>query len=59
VLSHRRDGGASAVEYALIIAAVALLLIPVARSLQGVLEEVLQNSCESTATQNLGDPDDC
>ena len=46
------DAGASAVEYALIIAAVAALLIPVAIGLGKVLDGVLEDSCRSTASQN-------
>jgi Flp pilus assembly pilin Flp len=46
------DAGASAVEYALIIAAVAALLVPIAFAITDVLHEVLQNSCESTGEQN-------
>jgi Flp pilus assembly pilin Flp len=46
------DLGASAVEYALIVAAVALLLIPAAITLTKVLDHVLTSNCEQTATQN-------
>ena len=46
------DAGASAVEYALIIAAVAALLVPVAFALEDLLRQVLTSSCESTGEQN-------
>lgn len=52
----RDEFGATAVEYALIIAAVALLLIPIVISLQSVLEGVLHDSCVSTAEQNAPGP---
>lgn len=51
-----RDVGASAVEYALIVAAVAVILIPVALGLRNVVAEVFQQSCISTAKQNAGGP---
>jgi len=48
------DRGAAAVEYALIIAAVALILIPVAMGLERVLSDVLESNCKQTASQNAG-----
>ena len=46
------DAGASAVEYALIVAAVAALLIPISIGLTRIIGEVLTNNCEQTASQN-------
>ncbi|MDQ1667406.1 MAG: hypothetical protein QOH75_3437 [Actinomycetota bacterium] len=51
-----RDAGATAVEYALIVAAIALILIPVVISLNKVLDDTLHRSCESTAKQNAATP---
>lgn len=47
-----RDRGASAVEYALIVAAVALVLLPIVAALTGLLGDVLTANCEQTAKQN-------
>jgi Flp pilus assembly pilin Flp len=47
-----RERGASAIEYALLVAAVAAILIPVALALSGVLGDVLKQSCKDTARQN-------
>ena len=46
------DGGASAVEYALLLAAVATILVPIMFALSGIIRDVLQDSCENTARQN-------
>jgi Flp pilus assembly pilin Flp len=46
------DAGASAVEYALIIAAVAVVLIPLAFAIQSLLGQILDDSCASTGKQN-------
>lgn len=46
------DDGASAVEYALIVAAVAALLVPILFALTDLLGKVLVDSCKSTARQN-------
>ena len=46
------DAGASAVEYALIVAAVAALLIPISIAFTRVLDDVFHQNCQQTATQN-------
>ena len=46
------ERGASAVEYALIIAAVALVLVPLAAVIREGVETFLLKSCMSTAQEN-------
>lgn len=46
--------GASAVEYALIIAAVALVVLPAVVWLSNIIGEVLEANCQQTASQNAG-----
>ena len=48
----RGEAGASAVEYALIVAAVAVVLIPVIVALRLLLVSVLKDSCAETGKQN-------
>lgn len=48
----RGEWGASAVEYALIVAAVAALLVPVAFGLDDILQKVLGESCVATGREN-------
>ncbi|MDT7786678.1 MAG: Flp/Fap pilin component [Pseudonocardiales bacterium] len=58
----RGERGASAVEYALILAAIAVVLIPLVIALNSVLGQVLKDSCTSTAKQNApgtSTPADC
>jgi pilus assembly protein Flp/PilA len=51
--SHRDDRGASAVEYALLVAGVAAFLIVITVSLTAVIKSVMVSNCEQTAKQNL------
>ncbi len=46
------ERGASAVEYALLVAGVAAFLIVIAMSLTRVLATATEKSCENTARQN-------
>jgi len=49
---HLGERGASAVEYALIVAAVAALLLPAVIGITRVLDQVFEDSCKSTGQQN-------
>jgi pilus assembly protein Flp/PilA len=51
--SHRDERGASAVEYALLVAGVAALLLVVSVALTNVLKTVMVSNCEQTAKQNF------
>lgn len=53
VRSISPEHGASAVEYALLVAGVAALLIVISLSLTRVLTDVMRSNCEQTAKQNL------
>jgi len=51
----RRDDGASAVEYGLLVAAIAAVIVAIVFALGGIIENVFQDTCErieqSTAEQ--------
>lgn len=53
---RRGDRGASAVEYALIAAAIAAVLLPVAVAIYQRVDDALFSSCVSTAKENAGGP---
>lgn len=50
---RRDDRGTSAVEYALLVAGVAALLLVISVSLTAVIRQVMVSNCEQTAKQNL------
>ncbi len=54
----RRDGGASVVEYGLLIAAIAAVVVVVVFALGGVVREVLSDPCE-TATSSPSSGSSC
>ena len=47
VLSNRDDDGASAVEYGLLVAAIAALIVIVVFSLGGIIKDVFKNTCDT------------
>ena len=49
--ARRRDDGASAVEYGLLIAAIAALIVVVVFVLGGVLQDVFNNTCDTIAKE--------
>lgn len=53
LLGERRDRGATAVEYALIIAGVAAVLAVAVFALEGVLTEMFNETCEQVSGDNI------
>jgi pilus assembly protein Flp/PilA len=51
VTQVKNDEGASAVEYGLLVAAIAALIVIVVFALGGVVKNVFQNTCDSIATK--------
>ena len=49
LLRHRDDRGASAVEYGLLVAAIAALIVIIVFALGGVVKEVFTKTCSSVA----------
>jgi pilus assembly protein Flp/PilA len=47
----RRDHGASAVEYGLMVAAIAAVIVVIVFSLGGVVQQVFTNSCDTIAEE--------
>ena len=47
---HKGDDGASAVEYGLLIAAIAAVIVLIIFALGGVIKNVFSNTCTSIAT---------
>ena len=45
-ITHRNDEGASAVEYGLLVAAIAALIVVSVFALGGVIKEVFQDTCD-------------
>ena len=51
-LTARKDEkGASAVEYGLLVAAIAALIVIIVFALGGVVEEVFQNTCDNISSE--------
>ncbi len=48
---RNEDKGASAVEYGLLVAAIAALIVIVVFALGGVIEEVFQNTCDTISSE--------
>ena len=46
VTAHKRDEGASAVEYGLLVAAIAALIVIIVFSFGNVVQEVFKNTCD-------------
>ena len=55
-LNRRRDdeAGASAVEYGLLVAAIAALIVLIVFALGGVVKNVFQNTCDTIASNASG-----
>lgn len=49
-VSGTQDEGASAVEYGLLVAAIAALVVIIVFALGGVVQEVFQNTCDDIQT---------
>jgi pilus assembly protein Flp/PilA len=61
-VTRTRDQGASAVEYGLLVAAIAALVVIIVFALGGIVQEVFKDTCdeikaEATTVDNLGDCD--
>jgi pilus assembly protein Flp/PilA len=51
-LTNRKDEkGASAVEYGLLVAAIAALIVIIVFALGGVVKDVFQNTCDTIASE--------
>ena len=48
--STRNDEGASAVEYGLLVAAIAAVIVIIVFALGGVIQEVFQNTCDEVSS---------
>ena len=57
--ARRRDDGASAVEYGLLIAAVAALIVVVVFALGGVIQGAFNNTCDTIAGSTQPADADC
>jgi pilus assembly protein Flp/PilA len=47
ISTFKQDEGASAVEYGLLVAAIAAVIVLIVFALGGVIQEVFQNTCDS------------
>jgi pilus assembly protein Flp/PilA len=54
VAQARRDEGASAVEYGLLVAAIAALIVLVVFALGGVVKGVFSNTCSKVSSGSTG-----
>lgn len=50
-IASDEDRGASAVEYGLLIAAIAALIVIIVFALGGVIQEVFQDTCDTIASE--------
>ena len=50
VISKRDEDGASAVEYGLLVAAIAALIVIIVFALGGIIRNVFQNTCDTIST---------
>ena len=55
---HRKDDGASAVEYGLLVAAIAALVVLVVFALGGYVKEAFDDTCAEIKTNAPGGKDD-
>jgi pilus assembly protein Flp/PilA len=46
VVAHKKEEGASAVEYGLLVAAIAALIVIIVFALGGVIKNVFQDTCD-------------
>jgi pilus assembly protein Flp/PilA len=53
-IARTRDEGASAVEYGLLVAAIAALVVIIVFSLGGLVKEVFKDTCDGIKTNTQG-----
>jgi len=51
IAEHKNEEGASAVEYGLLVAAIAALIVVIVFALGGVVEEVFQDTCDTITSE--------
>jgi pilus assembly protein Flp/PilA len=55
VLAYKKEEGASAVEYGLLVAAIAALIVIIVFALGGIIKSVFQKTCSSVSSgANVG-----
>jgi pilus assembly protein Flp/PilA len=59
VMRHRTDEGASAVEYGLMVAAIAAVIVVIVFALGGVVQNVFQSSCDTIKTNAVAGGGTC
>lgn len=59
VESNKADEGASAVEYGLLVAAIAAVIVLIVFALGKVVQEAFQDTCDSITTGNTSITADC
>jgi pilus assembly protein Flp/PilA len=57
--STSSDGGASAVEYGLLVAGIAALIVVVVFGLGGVIQDAFQHTCSTIKQQGVPTPSTC
>jgi len=57
--SHREDDGASAVEYGLLVAGIAAVIVLLVFSLGGVMKTAFSSTCTSVTSQVSGSGQTC
>ena len=50
VLAYKKDEGASAVEYGLLVAAIAALIVIIVFALGGIIKSVFQKTCSAVSS---------
>ena len=51
IKQHRTEDGASAVEYGLLVAAIAALIVIIVFALGGIVNDVFKGTCDEVASQ--------
>jgi len=61
LMDRKNEKGASAVEYGLLVAAIAALIVIIVFALGGVVEGVFQNTCDTITSEdaNTGNDTSC
>jgi pilus assembly protein Flp/PilA len=61
VVSHKKEDGASAVEYGLLVAAIAALIVIVVFALGGIIKGVFKHTCDTIGSNdgNASTPASC
>jgi pilus assembly protein Flp/PilA len=59
VVQIKRDEGASAVEYGLLVAAIAALIVIVVFALGNTIQKVFQNTCDSISQKTAPSSGNC